>query len=92
MITHYTLDEPCDIANGDDAIEYIYLPPFRIKSVGDRSTINQLKIEEIERHMVITRNTVTPYSYWKFVAEIPRLKPELYDKMLERIKVLINFL
>jgi hypothetical protein len=93
MITHYTLDTK--------STEYMYLPPFRVCNYAGFSNITKLVEDEIpvspgtyvtEETITISGKQVMPWKHWVYVTKIPALKPEASDKMLERIKVLINFI
>lgn len=95
MITHYTMN------NDIHASEYMYIPPFRICNKAGFSSITKLVEDKIpvspgiyavEETIIINGKHIIPWKHWVYVTKIPALKPEASDKMLERIKVLINFI
>lgn len=96
VITHYTF-EP----NG---LEHFYLPPFRVDSSQEGNISNIFKLVKYDLNnlgnKVIVVNEPIEIEYgepayiydWQFVTNTLLIKPCSADKMLEKIKTLLNFL
>lgn len=96
VVTHYTR-EP-------EGLEHFYLPPFRIDSshiLGISSIFKLVKYELnnlgnktiVINEPIELKEGVTVYIYdWQFITNTPLIKPGPADKMLEKVKLLLNFL
>lgn len=70
--------------------EVFYLPPFNIVNFNEKSISRIYKL--YEQLTDLPEGGAMNTKSWRFVAQVPLIKPDLEDKMLERVNLLLKFL
>ena len=96
VITHHTIES--------SGMEHFYLPPFRVDNnqVNDTSSIFKLikyDLNNLGNKVIVVDEPIEldidepSYIYdWQLVTKTSLIKPCSADKMLEKVKLLLNFL